>query len=251
MNAFIYAAGRASRLGAISKGRHKMLLPFGGKSLLEWHAIRLRESGVSKIFVITGHLREQLVEEMSLITRRHGIPCEEIFNPDFQEGSILSMAVSIPKLESIHPFVLLLDGDVLYDTRMLRRLIDSKHPSVLLIDRGYSCADDDPVLVPILNGRPVDFVKRWRGDSDEIGESIGFFKLDAQDIPILAKETRARQTGAGRMDSYDDALRAMVKSGVFMHEDVTGIPWTEIDFPEDIDFALNTVLPKLLPPNAG
>ena len=46
----------------------------------------------------------------------------EIYNPDYSEGSVLSMAVSLRKLESCSPFALLLDGDVLYDTRMLRPL---------------------------------------------------------------------------------------------------------------------------------
>ena len=248
MNAIIYAAGRASRLGSIAKDRHKILLPFGGKSLLEWHAIRLKSAGVTQIYVVTGHLREQLAEEMAMLVERYGIPMTELHNPDFLEGSVLSMAVSLTQLESSHPFVLILDGDVLYDGRMIERLLQSPHRTTLLIDRGYSCADDDPVIVPIVGGRPVDFIKRWRGEADELGESIGFFKIDAQDIPFLTQQTRAREKGAGRMDSYDDILRVMVLEGMFHHEDVTGIPWTEIDFPGDVEFANTSVLPRLMMP---
>jgi choline kinase len=199
----------------------------------------LKEAGVTQIFVVTGHLREQLAEEIAVSTARHGISVTELHNPDFQEGSVLSMAVSLPQLESSSPFVLILDGDVLYDGRMIERLLQSPHRTTLLLDRGYSCADDDPVIVPIVGGRPVDFIKRWRGEADELGESIGFFKIDA------------RERGAGRMDSYDDVLRVMVLKGLIRHEDVTGIPWTEIDFPGDVDFANTSVFPQLIAPRVS
>ncbi len=250
MNAFIYAAGRAARLGDLVKDSHKMLLEFGGRSLLEWHFIRLKEVGVATIYVITGHAREQMAAAMKSLSSKHGVEVREIYNADFHEGSVLSMAVSLTAVEACQPSVLLLDGDVLYDKRMLRRLIDSPHRTTMLIDRGYSAADDDPVLVPIVGGMPVDFVKRWRGDADQVGESIGFFKVDAADIPLLARETRSREKGAGRMDSYDDVLRALVLKGIFKHEDVTGYPWTEVDFPQDVEFANQVVLPQILKSHA-
>ena len=37
-----------------------------------------------------------------------------------------------------------------------------------------------------------------------------------------------------REASYDDALRELLPRYRFGAEDVTGLPWTEIDFPEDV-----------------
>lgn len=126
---------------------------------------------------------------------------------------------------------------------MLPRLIQSPHRSVLLIDRSYSTADDDPVLVPVRGGRPVDFKKQWKGECELIGESIGFFKVDPADVPAMAVATRRRTTGASRRDSYDEVLRDMVVEGRFAYEDVTGMHWTEVDFPGDIEHATREVLP--------
>lgn len=246
MNAFIYAAGRATRLGPAAQNRPKLLIEFGGRSLLEWHVIRLKEVGVGRIRVITGFLRPMMQAAIFELATRYSVDIEEIYNPDFQEGSVLSMAVSLPQVEASGPSALLLDGDVLYGREMLARLISSPHRTALLVDRGYSAADDDPVLVPINAGRPFDFVKRWRGEADQLGESIGFFKVAQEDIAALVAETRSRESGAGRMDSYDEVIRAMVRKGLFGHEDVTGLPWTEIDFPEDVRFANEKVLPALL-----
>lgn len=250
MNAFIYAAGRATRLGTAANNRPKLLLEFGGRTLLEWHILRLQEVGARSIRVITGHLRPMMQAAIFEMASRHQVDLQEIHNPDFQEGSVLSLGVSLSQVEASSPFALLLDGDVLYSRDMLPRLLSSPHRTCLLVDRGYSAADDDPVLVPISSGRPFDFVKRWRGEADQLGESIGFFKVDQQDYPVLVAETRAREKGVGRMDSYDDVLRAMVRSSLFGHEDVTGMPWTEIDFPEDVRYANENVLPRLLAPAA-
>jgi choline kinase len=245
MNAILYVAGRATRLGKHTQGRHKALIEFGGQSLFERHVIALAALRVPTLFVVTGHLREQFQSAMPALQSRHGVELVELFNPEFTEGSALSMLASLPAIESAGQDVLLMDGDVLYDARMLRRLVESPHRTALLVDRNYSSADDDPVLVPMRNGKPFDFVKRWRGESESIGESIGFFKVHKDDLPLLLGETRARATGTYRNDSYDDILRVLVKAGRFNAVDVTGMPWTELDFPSDLEYARRVVLPAL------
>lgn len=246
MKAIIYAAGIGKRLEGIFGKRPKILLPFGGRSLLDWHLQRLAEVGVRKLVLVTGYERTQVESALPELQARYPLAITTRVNPDFTEGSVLSFFVSIPDLEHATEPVLLMDGDVLYPTEMLRRLTRSKHPSALLVDREYSTADDDPVLVPIRDGRPCDFCKKWTGKADWVGESIGFFKLDPRDLPRLIEETRKRGMGAGRKDSYDDVTRVLVQAGRFGHEDVTGLPWTEIDFPGDVERAEKEVLPAIL-----
>lgn len=242
MKAIICAAGKGIRLGANSP---KVLLEFGGRTLLEWHAIRLRESGVHDVVLVTGFVRERIARVLPEITARHGVSIHELINERFQEGSVLSLALALPEFEGSREPILLMDADVLYPVGMLDRLIRSSHPTALLLDRGYSTNDDDPVLVPVKDGHPFEFRKKWTGQADFVGESIGFFKIAPDDLPMLIEETRARTVGREVGDSYDDVLRAMVLAGRFGHEDVTGLPWTEIDFPEDLSRARDEVLPQI------
>jgi hypothetical protein len=64
----------------------------------------------------------------------------------------------------------------------------SVQPKILLklggrtLHRSYSTADDDPVLVPVRDGRPFEFRKRWRGECDLVGESVGYFKVDPAEL---------------------------------------------------------------------
>ena len=243
MKAIIYAAGRGTRLQSDSP---KILLEFGGKTLLEWHALRLREAGVREVVLVTGHLREQVAEVLPDICARHDVALREIVNPRFHEGSLLSLKVSLPEIEESSEPLLLMDADVFYPTGMLDRLTESVHGTALLLDREFSTNDDDPMLVPVKNGRPIDFRKHWRGEADFVGESIGFFKIAPTDFPLLIKETEARSRGSSCADSYDDVLRTLVLAGRFGYEDVTGLRWIEIDFPADVIRARHQLVPMIV-----
>lgn len=242
MKAIICAAGRGVRLGANSP---KILLEFGGRTLLEWHALRLREVGVAELVLVTGYLREHIARVLPEISARHGVSIRELVNERFDEGSVLSVAAALPEIEGSREPILLMDADVLYPGQMLERLLQSDHPTALLLDREYSTKDDDPVLVPVKEGRPFEFRKKWTGQADFVGESIGFFKIAPADLPMLIEETRARSAGSNLRDSYDDVLRAMVLANRFGFEDVTSLPWTEIDFPDDVSRARDEVLPRI------
>lgn len=246
MKAVLYVAGRGNRLGPDYADTHKVLLEFGGRSLLAWHAKHLKRLGITELVLITGHKRELVEAELKKAAAAEGITTRTLHNPDFLDGSVLSFRVSIPELEGQSEPVLLMDGDVLYPTEILRRLVESEHSTALLIDREFSTADDDPVLVPICEGKPVDFRKKWTGQSDTVGESIGFFKVHPDALGYLIERTNARSATAHPQDSYDDVLRDMVLKGLFGYEDVTGIPWTEIDFPGDIERADKEILPHVL-----
>jgi choline kinase len=244
MEAILYVAGRSMRLGAALTAGHKVLIEFGGKSLLERHVMHLEQLGIRRLTVVTGFAAEKVRAQFRELSLRYDVEIAEVHNADFTEGSVLSMNVSVPVLERLREPVLLMDGDVLYDIRMLERLLGSKERTALLVDRNYSTADDDPVLVPMRGGKPFDFVKKWKGEAETIGESIGFFKVAVEDLPALVAETKERSARA-RGDSYDDVLRVLVQGGVFGAVDVTGLPWTEIDFPQDIAYAEKAVLPAL------
>ena len=240
--AIIYAAGRGVRLASEVP---KALLEFGGRTLLEWHALRLSDAGVEEIVVVTGHLRAQIGGALPAISKRYQVVIHEIVNNRFHEGSILSLSASLPEIAGSTDPLLLMDADVLYPGPMLQQLIRSPQRTALLLDRNFSTEDDDPVLVPVKNGRPFDFCKKWSGKADFVGESIGIFKIAPEDVPMLIQETRRRTEGKSCGDSYDDVLRVMVAAGVFGYEDVTGMPWTEIDFPSDIVRAGDEVLPAI------
>ncbi|MEE8500342.1 MAG: hypothetical protein V3S27_07180, partial [Kiloniellales bacterium] len=52
-----------------------------------------------------------------------------------------------------------------------------------------------------------------------------------------------------RDEIYEEAIQEVVLAeppGTFDVEDITGLPWVEIDFPEDLDKAKTEVFPSLV-----
>ena len=142
--------------------------------------------------------------------------------------------------------VLLMDADVLYDGRLLARLLESAHENCLLLDRTIE-PGDEPVKLCVRNGVVVDLRKQPTEPYDWHGESVGFFKLSAAAARELAERVEDYVSNGRRAMEYEEPLRDMIMAGPpdrFGFEDISGLPWTEIDFPEDVVKA-NALLPEL------
>jgi choline kinase len=80
-----------------------------------------------------------------------------------------------------------------------------------------------------------------------VGESVGFFRLDPSAARRLA-DLAGAYVGSGRATApHEEALRDLLLEGgrTFEVADVTGSPWIEIDFPDDVTRATRDVLPRL------
>ncbi len=232
--ALILAAGVGRRLGAGEDHPPKALLRFGGASLLARHVAILRENGVTDITVVAGYREADIRAELAAI----GGGVAVATNPDFRRGSVVSLDAGRAVMQSGAP-VVLMDADVFYDTRLMRRLLASPIPDCLLLDREIE-PGDEPVKICVAGGRIVDFRKRPEFAYEWHGESVGFFRLAAATAAALA--VRAADyvaSGRGRME-YEEPIRDMILAEVgagaarFGFEDISGLPWTEIDFPEDV-----------------
>jgi choline kinase len=93
--------------------------------------------------------------------------------------------------------------------------------------------------VGIRDGRIVDFHKRPTEAHDWHGESVGFFRLAPAEMgKILATAGRLIADGGASLE-YEEAIRLAMQADPdrFGFADVSGLPWTEIDFPEDVEKA--------------
>lgn len=249
MRAIILAAGHGRRL-QLAEGEQlpKCLLRFGGISLLERHLRMLRTAGVTDVVLALGY-RHELVE--AELDRLRWDPRPEIvINAQYKLGSVLTVH-TVASAMTRGGDVLLMDADVLYDERIMGFLVAGTSPvSRLLIDRDFE-AGDEPVKVCIKDGVPIELRKRLEADLqyDTIGESVGFFRFDESAACRLA-ELVAGYVQSGRADMpHEEAVRDLIRerSQVLEVCDVTGSPWIEIDFPEDVQRASREVLPQLQP----
>ena len=245
MRAIILAAGMGWRLGEGSPP--KSLYEFGGKSLLRRHVGYLQAAGVTEIVIGVGYRRHLVEAELEALPGSSRI--QVVYNPDYQEGNIVTLWRARDYFDCGDD-VILMDADILYDARLLSRLLDSTHSSCLLLDRDCEL-DNEPVKVCVNNGVIVDFAKEpeLSIEPDFIGESVGFFKLSAVVAHRLRETVDALVDGGEREILYEEAIRRMILSQaepVLGFEDVTGLPWIEIDFHSDLERARRSILPRLV-----
>ena len=246
MKALILAAGMGRRLGGVRAP--KCLLEFGGRSLLARHLEMLAALGIERAVIGTGYRQEDVERALARIDA--AIPVETVFNPDYEEGNVVTLWRLRAHLDGSGP-LLLMDADVLYDLRLLERLVESPHENCLLLDRDFE-EGEEPVKACVRGGRIVELGRVVPEDAryDFAGESVGFFKIDGRAACRLRSIVETFADGPRRGELYEEALREMLvrePGFAIAFEDVTGLPWTEIDFRSDVDRANREVLPRLIP----
>ncbi len=245
MIAVMLAAGVGKRLfGENHSEPSKALLRFDGRSLLHRHIEILRENGIDRLVLVVGYRAEEVMAEVETLGARDYV--HTIHNPDFEGGPVISLWTAREVLRS-GADILFMDADVLYHPRVLERLIRSPHANCFLLDRGLETGED-PVRLCIQGGAPVDFGKNIEGDFDIVGEWPGFMRMSPTIAARVADAAEAIiDTGRSHV-TYEVAMRDVLLSappGIFGYEDITGLPWIEIDYPSDLLRAERTILPRV------
>ncbi len=247
--AILLAAGVGERLGAFTRDHPKCLLSIDGKSLLDRTLASLALCGVEEAVITVGHRAEQI---RRAVGDGSPLPVTLIDNPDFREGSILSLWHARSRL--VGEDVLLMDADVLYPTSLLDRLVRSQRRSCALLDGRVEGSGEEMILCSS-GGRVWDIVRRRAGEKltappgvgayDQVGESVGFFRFAAPDAARLSEILDRRVRAGGRADEYEAVFPELFGACDVGYERVDDLPWTEIDFPADVDRAREVIFPAI------
>ncbi len=252
LRAIILAAGRGTRLADYNpEGHPKCLMEFGGRSLLARHLDLLHRFGVSRADLVVGFEADRIIEHVARLTSRPEVAYH--FNPRYEQGSVLSLWAAEETLRAGTP-VLVMDADVLYHPGILQRLTETPVENCYLLDRDFDHGDE-PVKIAVRSGLMVEFRKRLAAnlEYDTLGESVGFFRFGRACAAAIADRC-ARYDAEGLADApHEEALRdeLLARPGDFGFEDISGLPWIEIDFPQDVVRAAEEVLPAIRADHPG
>jgi choline kinase len=234
VRAILLCAGRGKRLGIEGP---KCLVSIAGRTLLERHLVQLGAAGVDELTVVVGHAEAEVrgaLDELAPRLRRAGQPVpaaiECLFNELYQHGSLVSLQRAAHRLGAGG---LWMDADVLYPADVLCRLCRSPHPSAVLLD-GRASETGEEMMLAARGGRVRRIARRVGAGWDLVGESVGFFKVDAAAAAAL-RGVLDREVSEGRLDQeHEAALDQTFDLVPFGYERVDDLAWTEIDFPEDV-----------------
>lgn len=239
MKAIIFAAGIGKRLQGVTQGRPKCLVEIGGRTLLSRHVEYLGQLGVRQVVLVVGFAQDHIRKALAGDSFAQDI--RWVVNEQFARGSITSLWAARSEMDDD---VVLMDADVLYAPTILARLLHSPIPTALLMDDSVK-QESEECMIAAKGGRVLTLSKSLPSTYDEAGEGVGFLKVQKQDIPALLQSVQAH-VEAGRLDmEYEDALKGFFDEVTVGYEKIGGIPWIEIDFPEDIDKASSEILPAV------
>jgi len=238
MKAIILAAGVGRRLAPLTDHTHKALLPVGGRSLLDRMLEGLAATGVDEAVLVVGHCQDQVRRAAG--SARGAMRIGYVENPDYRKGSILSLWCA--RAAMLSDATLVMDADVLFPERFLTRLIAAPAPSSLLLDRGFEDTGEEVKLYAV-GDRVIALGKKLVPEAwDVIGEGVGFFKCSAAHAPEYVRLLEESIQETGGANEYEDALHRLLARVPVGWVDVTGLPWTEVDFAEDLRRAETQIL---------
>jgi choline kinase len=238
--AIILAAGTGSRLGPFANGKPKCLLPIGNRTLLELQIQTYLNLGVKEVAVVVGY-RKELIEPVV----SHFSDCRTIENPYFAEtNSLYSLWQA---RDWIRGSFACSNADVVAHPDIFARILGAPGTS-LGFDAG-SGQDEEHMKVEVADGRALAIGKQLPADRTH-GENVGILSFDADgSSKVLPLAEQIIQNG-GEQRWVPTALHHMAATRAveILAVDITGLPWAEIDFPADLEFARHQIWPRISAP---
>jgi len=240
MRGIILAAGKGSRLNGTIGDKPKCLLRVGDRTLIDRQIDTLHQAGIDDVAIVVGCQSDAVRHECGL-----GITYVE--NSRFaQTNSLYSLWLARPLLVEGDGFVVM-NCDVLFHPRLLVDLITSRYEDALLIayqDDDAQPLGDEEMKIKVRRGRVLEIAKTLPAYEAD-GENLGIVKFGADGARLLTRLLDERVAGGALRDWAPRAFADFARMRALHAVGTRGLPWTEIDFPQDYERAVGEILPAI------
>ena len=246
MTFVILAAGRGSRMGKLTADTPKCLMPLAGSTLLDWQLDAAQRCGLSERLVVRGY-KGSLIE-------RADLDCLD--NPAWASTN---MVATLWCAEArFGEDLIVAYGDIAYEARVLRALLDSPADISIVVDTGWlgywqrrfqNPLDDAESLSLDATGRITSIGQPLRRLEDADAQYVGLMRFKGLGLTAL-KEVQAAGAHSAATGGHPfglstrfenlymtDLLQAMIEAG----HDLMAVPvdrgWVELDSEDDYDLA--------------
>jgi len=238
LKAIILAAGEGKRLRPLTKKIPKCMVNLFGKSLLEWQVQTFRKCGISEIIVITG-FHEEAIDLPNL---------RYLKNPNYNTTNMVETLFCAK--DELNGSVIVSYGDILFEKKILQKLIDSQYNISIIIDKNWeeywkvrfeNPIEDAESLVLDDNGYILDIGQKVQNIEQIQGQFIGLMKFQNEGLQYLKKFYEQSKLSSKNgpnplnpnldfeMSFMTDLLRGLINSEYKMMSVPVKNGWLELD----------------------
>lgn len=233
MKAIILAAGRGSRMQALTDDRPKCLVELRGRTLLDWQLQALRAAGIADIAIVTGYKREQLA----------GRGLHEFHNARWAETNMVSSLACAEEWLQAGPCIVSY-SDIFYEASAVSTLMASPAALAVVYDDNWRALWEKRFGDPLLDaetfrlnpdGTLAEIGNKPHAVAEIEGQYMGLLRFTPEGwrevVRIragLSPEQCDRMHMTGTLQKVIEAGRVPVAALPY-HQ-----PWGEVDSAEDL-----------------
>ena len=239
MQAIILAAGMGKRLKELTSNATKCMVEVKGEMMIHKTLMHLEKLNLNKIVLVVGYEGQQLMDYVNSLGLK--TPVEYVVNDVYDKTNNI-YSLYLAKEYLLQDDTLLLESDLVYEEAVIRKLVDTPYPSLVLVDKFESwmdgtciTVDEDDNITSFVSKREFDFTK-----TDEYYKTVNLYKFsknfsEKYYVPFLEAYCNAM----GLNEYYEQVLKVITFLGDLEIKAVklNGEKWYEIDDVQDLDIA--------------
>lgn len=245
MQAIILAAGMGRRLGELTNDNTKCMLQVNGVRLIHRILDSIYETGIRRVVLVVGYKAENV---KALIGNEYrGMEIIYVENSVYDKtNNIYSLFLAREYLTADD--TILLESDLIFESRILTKIINNPYPTLALVDK-YESWMDGTVVTLDTESNIVEFLTKDKfkySDIERYYKTVNIYKFsrdfsETHYVPFLEAYCHA----LGNNEYYEQVLKVitLLEDSPLKALPLSGEKWYEIDDIQDLDIASSMFAP--------
>ena len=245
MQAIILAAGMGRRLGELTNDNTKCMLQVNGVRLIHRILDSIYETGIRRVVLVVGYKAENVKELIG--NEYRGMEIIYVENSVYDKtNNIYSLFLAREYLTADD--TILLESDLIFESRILTKIINDPYPTLALVDK-YESWMDGTVVTLDDESNIVEFLTKDKfkySDIERYYKTVNIYKFsrdfsETHYVPFLEAYCHA----LGNNEYYEQVLKVitLLDESPLKALPLSGEKWYEIDDIQDLDIASSMFAP--------
>lgn len=245
MQAIILAAGMGRRLGELTNDNTKCMLQVNGVRLIDRILDSIYETGIRRVVLVVGYKAENVKELIG--NEYRGMEIIYVENSVYDKtNNIYSLFLAREYLTADD--TILLESDLIFESRILTKIINDPYPTLALVDK-YESWMDGTVVTLDAESNIVEFLSKDKfkySDIERYYKTVNIYKFskdfsETHYVPFLEAYCHA----LGNNEYYEQVLKVitLLDESPLKALPLSGEKWYEIDDIQDLDIASSMFAP--------